>query len=73
MDEKVCYVLNVIYEGVIKAIKCFILPDQSGLLGATVLFLRFVVTVPVVATGMASAGARRPHMVFVAVEWGYKA
>ena len=40
---------------------------------ATVLFLRFVVTVPAAATGMAREGEKRPHMVGVAVDWGGEA
>ena len=39
-------------------------------MGTTVVFLRFMVTIPVAATGITRAGARRPHMVGVLVEWG---
>ena len=39
------------------------------LLGTTLIFLRFVVTIPAAITGMARAGERQPYMVGVAVEW----
>ena len=38
-------------------------------MGTTILFLRFMVTVPTATTGMATAGARRLHMMGVVVEW----
>ena len=42
------------------------------LLGATILFMRFVVNIPAAATEMDRVGARRPHMVGVAMDWGEK-
>ena len=93
--EKLGYLLNGIYEGVLKYRKCAILADPLDfgrtlqllldtswtslralpqlLLVKTVLFMRFLVTVPAAVTGMARAGASQTHMMGVAVEWGYEA